>query len=412
MMVVIGCRKHDSQNSKRILEIDIKKVVKTWLNEQELKFSKEPDVISVKTNSETKNVTSQSNKLSNLILLKNSLDLENIVMERLRIGYNLIIIPISENVKTIKKLESSSTLNLILAVDNYGNVKQGRILYFIPREKNKAHLTKSSIINVLQDRTQPNDGEFKIMDITGNWVAQKEYKNRKLYSTGIISPKQGSNIQSTAICIEWYLTSTYYFPDGSIYTTTEYVGTTCSGCNSPEYMSLCPPEEGGSGSECNLSPEIALGFANATTTQSHAATLDDFSTGAEVIDPISGVISKSANLKPWRFLSATIHDYFISWQIDYSAYYNGRVYKTTSSSNWKWEYVTYQNFAQTFGIMPLCYGIDVTVTPGETEITDNGTKAKSYLSYTAICKVVCAFGLQVGQPDKDDNVPVYWGRAK
>lgn len=198
MMVVIGCRKHDSQNSKRILEIDIKKVVKTWLNEQELKFSKEPDVISVKTNSETKNVTSQSNKLSNLILLKNSLDLENIVMERLRIGYNLIIIPISENVKTIKKLESSSTLNLILAVDNYGNVKQGRILYFIPREKNKAHLTKSSIINVLQDRTQPNDGEFKIMDITGNWVAQKEYKNRKLYSTGIISPKQGSNIQSVS----------------------------------------------------------------------------------------------------------------------------------------------------------------------------------------------------------------------
>lgn len=412
IFIGLACKKNTSSESNDAQKIDIKKTVISWLDKQESKFTKESNLVQVnnKTSSQT-NQSFSNNKLSNIILLKNSLDLEYSEIVKIKFGYNLVIVPIKENIKIKKKLSLSSTLNLLLAVDNNGKVLYGRILYFIPKNDDLGKLSTSSLINMIQDEGQPVNGEFKFMDITGNWVAQKEYRNGKIYSTGIIRTKEQNNVQSNATCIDWYLVTTYHLPDGSTYTTTEYVGTTCSGCNSPEYMSLCPPEDGG-GNACSLSPEEALALANATTAQSHSVTLDNFSTGGEVVDPISGEISKPVNLSPWNFLTVNIHEYLVTWVIQYSAYYNARVYKTTSSSDWKWKYVTYNNFAQTSGTMPFCYGVDVTVSPGETEFTDNNKKAKSYLSYSAICKIVCAFGYQVGDPDTGDNLVANWGTAK
>ena len=102
-----------------------------------------------------------------------------------------------------------------------------------------------------------DDGILNILTVTGTWLAKLETKNGKLYSIGNITTKDSKNsnkVTNVADCTDWYLVTTYYYSDGSTYETWEYLGTTCSDCNDPAYMNLCP-DDGGGGSSGGTDPE-------------------------------------------------------------------------------------------------------------------------------------------------------------
>jgi hypothetical protein len=51
--------------------------------------------------------------------------------------------------------------------------------------------------------------------------------------------------------------TTYYYDDGTTSTTTEYVGTTCDGCDGGEYESHCPEDGNGGGIGTEYEYEVA-----------------------------------------------------------------------------------------------------------------------------------------------------------
>ncbi|MDP3666866.1 MAG: hypothetical protein Q8R50_09305 [Sediminibacterium sp.] len=82
-----------------------------------------------------------------------------------------------------------------------------------------------------------------------------------MVSYGTIQAKQNSDTKKVnSTCIDWYLVTTYHYSNGSTYQTSEYVGTTCGGCDTPDYQSLCPGGDGGGGNDGEYTRYAYLNF--------------------------------------------------------------------------------------------------------------------------------------------------------
>jgi hypothetical protein len=227
-IVLVACKKETSQTPNNPPVSKYQKPVEDWLL--------------------SKKVGLKPAKSENLDLLKENLAFENARVEKFgNLGF-MLVVPVKAAVKEKKNLDKSSALDLIIFLDKAEKIISGNLSLFTPASnQGVTAFSKDAYYNILRQGKFNQDGVFNIMRITGELVNRIEFKDHKLYSF--------ANVQSTdsttrnqrmgeAVCIDWYLITTYHYPDGSTYTEREYVGRTCS-CNGGDYMSFCEPGEGG-----------------------------------------------------------------------------------------------------------------------------------------------------------------------
>lgn len=149
---------------------------------------------------------------------------------------------------------------MLFVMDKAGSIISGNIVYFLPADgKKRDALSPHTIQNIFNNKPVSDNGMFKFLSVSGTWIYQLEYKNGKLYSNGIIKTNKVNGAQKTnSSCIDWYLVTTYNYANGSSYQTSEYVGTTCDGCDNLNYESLCPGSDGGGGSDIQKSSEVVI----------------------------------------------------------------------------------------------------------------------------------------------------------
>lgn len=195
----------------------------------------------------------QPNKAANIELLKNNLDFSSSRFENLSHDEQLLVIPIKEALKKEKNINKNSILNLVIILNNLENIKEANIIQYLPSSSNMVDkITGNTFKNIYGKGVVSDNGMFRFLSVTGRWLYQLSYENGKLYSSASVQENNNANLHKVSArmnetCIDWYLVTTFYWADGSITQTSEYVGTTCDGCDDPNEMSLCPDGIGGGG---------------------------------------------------------------------------------------------------------------------------------------------------------------------
>lgn len=90
---------------------------------------------------------------------------------------------------------------------------------------------------------------YHFLTVAGSRKFDMTYKKNKLYSLSIpiAKNKSGEKSLNSTICIDWYLVTTYYYPNGTWQQVEEYIGKTCGDCDDTFYLNLCSASGGGTG---------------------------------------------------------------------------------------------------------------------------------------------------------------------
>jgi hypothetical protein len=200
-----------------------------------------------------------ANYNANVDLLEQNLDFTAARIEQLDDRIDFLIVPIKDELITKKKLDKNSTLTLLLITDKLGKISSGSIVYFLPSDNQKhALLPQNTFSNMFTQKKVVLDGMYKMLTPSGRWISQFGIKNGKLVSYGEPRPsnKAGKINQKTTTCIDWYLITTYYYTDGTIEETKEYLGTTCGDCISTDgYAYFCQNPDGSGGGGGTSDPD-------------------------------------------------------------------------------------------------------------------------------------------------------------
>jgi hypothetical protein len=128
---------------------------------------------------------------------------------------------------------------------------------------NQSDQTKIEAIFKLYRFDIPMDGAYTQYSLGGRYLQEEKYENLKLTgfsavlpdlkSPNQIWPKPDPNrVQMNSLCIDWYIVTTVYFADGSSYSYSEYLNTTCNSVCSPtstipNESIACDPNSGSGG---------------------------------------------------------------------------------------------------------------------------------------------------------------------
>jgi hypothetical protein len=77
------------------------------------------------------NIKSNITKRNNIQSLKINLEFSKVRFEKLGQNEQFLVVPISEEYKKTGKFEKNSIINLLLVIDDLGNIKRGNISEFI-----------------------------------------------------------------------------------------------------------------------------------------------------------------------------------------------------------------------------------------------------------------------------------------
>lgn len=154
-------------------------------------------------------------------------------------GENILIIPISNSINKKLNLNSENLLNLVIVQNNEGGFKWSMIVSFTTKnQKANNKLRDETLYNIINNKPIIDNGLFKFLDLSGNLLYQLEFKNNKLFSYAYPTTKNEHNFARSVapepICIDWYLVTTYFNDDGTVYLETwEYLYTTCDEGSNP-----------------------------------------------------------------------------------------------------------------------------------------------------------------------------------
>lgn len=232
--------------------------VNNWLDKQKQGLSRNSNSSSVtqqvNSNEKSANATAIV-KGANIDLLKTSLKYGSEIQLTINKRYNCIVLPINDDIKAKKHVEQCASLSLVLITDKEGKIISGNIACYLPKD-GKAISAANRIADIYRGKLPADSGTVKYMSVTGQRLHQFEFKKGRMTSYGTITSKENSSTATNSLCIEWYLVTTYSFNDGSSYQTSEYLGTTCYGCDDPNYGSLCPDYSNGGGTSGSSNPSV------------------------------------------------------------------------------------------------------------------------------------------------------------
>jgi len=177
-----------------------------------------------------------SNSVSNIELLKNSLDFASLRFEKSEEGEKLLIVPVDKSLKSIADQAANSIPNLVLIIDKAGNIRKGYIVLYTGENGVANKIPDNTFYHIFNTAEPECNGKFRFHNIMGRLLYQLEYKDKWLQSVGLVKAKKkldvanntGSRTQE-GYYIDWYLVTTAYYDDGTsqvvseIYLYTTYV---------------------------------------------------------------------------------------------------------------------------------------------------------------------------------------------
>lgn len=196
----------------------------------------------------------QPNRSNNIETLKAHLNYSAMHEEEDIRGSSLVI-PIDDDFRSFAKFSDESILNLVASLNKDGSIRNVHVVAYTPTKNiHISKLPQNTFHNILHTAKDITDGRYLFLSPAGTKQYELEYKGGSLVASGefTINPGKGAvatnGVRTNATCINWYLVTTYYDSYGNIVgQSSEYVGTTCDGCDNLSYQSLCSTGDGGSG---------------------------------------------------------------------------------------------------------------------------------------------------------------------
>jgi hypothetical protein len=333
--------------------------------------------------------------------LKNNIDVNAAEIVPLSKGYSIIVMPINDKVKEVKKLEAGSSLVFIATINAKGEVKWANIVYYKPAaHQSVKKLDASAMERVLTGKPTDQNGIFYFLSISGRRQSQAEYRNGQLYSNGVLSTGSDDGKKTAGLCVDWWLVITIRPGDGTCEVFREYIGQTCSSdCDDPSFMSLCPAGEGGGGDMgCSYTQEEALELlGDAYFTPSTKDPAYSYGTAYDTEDDDYNPVQR------WpKNSTLEIGSYYIGGSlITYSANFTGVIERSSTTAPWKWIQFAYANTVQSGGTTSACIKPE-TITTCSTSMDPDGFKARTSIIFNYKGTVVCVTGNMQGQAPKSD----------
>ena len=367
MLMLFSCHKEKRSIDQNSLGLESK--INLWIDKQ--------------------NATSNIIKKNNIESLKLNLEFSKARFEKLGQKEQFLIVPIAEEYKKTGKFDKNSIMNLLLVVDQMGNIKRGNISEFMLESNSQIDkLPSNTFFNLYNNQDLEFDGTFRFLSVTGRWLHQFGVKNGKLSSMGIVKSKPNSSngVASGRIgsCIVWHWVTIYYNSDGEIINETwQYIGMTCSNdqCSDPNNAMLCPDGVGGSGGGTGGEEETCcIVDPNIQFTHNQTNIINDIC-GLVGVNPITGNPTKTCThtwtFDKWRLL-------WYNW--DFTSVTKTDLEK--EAGLWKFKTIAFQGVSRS-GQLPPCVSSNCTATYPNASISADQLMAKLILTYTIENRVTC-----------------------
>lgn len=268
--------------------------VSSWLDKQKQAPNSSSIKIVSSNSTETKLASAKSTSNSIIDMFKDNLEYNQRLQSDINKKHNYIIIPIKDDVKSKKNIESFSSLCLILITDKTGKIISGTIACYLPKDgKPKGYNGVRTVADIFKGKGPADSGMVQFMDVTGRFLHEIGFKKGKVSSYAEIKRKANNQlISSQSECTNWYLITTYYDQYGAVISeSSRYIGTTCIGdggdCTGSELRRLCPGEGGGGGGGDESQNNQWEESINSSSSESGFLTDDSPSgpAGAGIIEP-------------------------------------------------------------------------------------------------------------------------------
>jgi hypothetical protein len=341
-------------------------------------------------------------KSENVESLKNSLDFENVRSETLNAEKQLLVIPVKDVFKGEHNIRANEEPILLITLDATGRILQGKLVLYQPEANQKTKIPLNTFSDIYNNRDLQISGMFKFLSVSGGWLYQIGYKSGKGNSYGVVRKKKdvavpAVNNRTDAIeCTDWFLDTTYFYPDGTTETTTVYLGRTCRIDCGSDYQSFCPPDDGSGSGGGNSGPnhppppppppDCCITDPNIQVTLSTVS--DDLGEecGTESVDPSTGLLTKQC-IHKWRFARQRL----LFWAWDNISHENYVVQK--ESGVWRFKNAASITHAGIFkdGSEPPCFTTVVTVNSYLPWLEGDRTEGHVSLNFSIKGSISCAY---------------------
>ncbi|MFD2920882.1 hypothetical protein ACFS6H_14255 [Terrimonas rubra] len=213
LMLFANCTKNDIDQQP--VETPVVKLTNDWLNSR------------IKEGSAARNARIE-------VLREHILSAQSFT-EALEDGEKLIIVPIAKEFKMNTNSDKDADHYLLLFENKTNQVYKGNIVQFIPLDVQQRNLPKNTLSRLWNCENVTANGTFTVLTIFDKHLYEVDFNKgvKTRYATlekGTKNSNGNEVLESTAssvTCVEWYRETTYYYSDGSSYTTQDYLGTTC-----------------------------------------------------------------------------------------------------------------------------------------------------------------------------------------
>jgi len=200
-------------------------------------------------------------------LLKESLDYNNLHMEKYRTSEDFIIVRVSDKFQSQNNKDKKPTNYLVVVLKNKDSVTKGNIIQYISSVDNKK-VPKNTFSKIFNYQYLDCSGQFTILSITDYFRYELKFENGKIKSVKEIKEKNHPSNGSGRVneCIDWYEQTWFVWADGTAQLVSEvYVFTTCDGdcaqpriANGRSYGISCNGNGGGGGVEYDVCVSSAI----------------------------------------------------------------------------------------------------------------------------------------------------------
>lgn len=177
--------------------------------------------------------------------LKESLDFSKLRTENFAEGEKFLVVPVREELQSNHNADKEKVTISLFILNKAGEVRKGNLVQFIPENKSEKPLLPVNTFEKMYNfRELEANGRFCFLSLDDKLMYQYDYRKGKLSAYGMVEARPSSGNQKNnqgqqtlaADCTrDWYLTTTYYYSDGTSYTTYEYLySTPCSDVQSDD----------------------------------------------------------------------------------------------------------------------------------------------------------------------------------
>ena len=221
-LILFACKKNaENEQIENPINTEMTVKVNAWLDSRQAKVI----------------ITESKAKIRSL---KENLDLSNLWLEDLSDGEKFLVVPVREELQSQNNKDKQKVTVVLFILNKAGELRKGNLVQFIPENKSAKLLLPINTFNKMYNfRPLETDGRFCFLSVDDKLLYQYDYKMGKLSAYGFVEAKpssnnqkndQGQQISATVNCTrDWYFTTTYYYSDGTSYTTYEYLYSTPCG---------------------------------------------------------------------------------------------------------------------------------------------------------------------------------------